>query len=211
MIIVPVTDFPQNSPEWFAARLGNPGGSGASNIVTSKGARSASRDKYLLNLALELKTGRSSEGFSSWKMAQGHVNEQESRNHYEMMHDVDIIEVALCYRDERKKYHVSPDGLIPDLKIGFETKDHSETPSVQWAQYKEPISSTHWIQCQMSLLVTDYNMWAYQSYCQGMDSFNVDVYPDDKFLKILEKELDEFCQELAFKVREIKEYKGGAN
>lgn len=203
--MIVIDSFAQNTPKWMAARLGNPGASGASNIITSKGNRSESRDGYLLDLALEIKTGRQANTFSSWKMEQGHVNEEMSRKEYAFNHRCDVIQVALCYKDEQKKFHCSPDGLRPDVKIGFETKDHTFTPRIQWEQYKKPVPAGDWIQCQMSLLVTEYNAWDYQAFCLGMELFEARIYPDDKFLVKLEKELDEFCLELAMQVKRIKE------
>lgn len=203
MIIV--DSFLQGGPEWTLERLGNPGASNFHKIVTSKGVHSTARDGYLKDLAGEIITGRPASSFSSWKMEQGLENEQESRSLYEFTHDVDIIQVALCYPDEQKMYHCSPDGLMPDLKKGFETKDHTETPRIQIERLEaNRVESDHWIQVQGSLLVTGYDSWIYQSYCRGMQPLTIEVFPDHKFLAQLKTELEAFCLELAMMVKKIK-------
>jgi len=204
MIIIDA--FPQNSPEWMQARLGNPGASNFHRIITSKGARSKSRDSYLKDLAGEAITGRPVSTHSSWKMEQGLLNEEESRSLYEFVYNVKIIQVALCYPDEQKKYHCSPDGLMPELRKGFETKDATETPRIQIERLESGrIESQHWIQCQGSLLVTGYDAWVYQSYCRGMRPLTIEVYPDAPFLKKLEEGLEAFCLELALLIKRLKE------
>ena len=110
----------------------------------------------------------------------------------------------MCYRDEQKKFHVSPDGLRPPVKIGFETKDHTTAPHLQREQYSKPVPSGHWIQCQTSLLCTEYDAWDYQSYCVGLDPWEKRIYPDDTFLKKLESAIDDFCLQVAMEVGNIK-------
>jgi len=139
-------------------------------------------------------------------MEQGHVNEQKSRSLYEFNHDIDIVQVGLCYPDERKMYHISPDGLMPPIRKGFETKDATETPRIQIERLEsKKVDSGHWIQCQGSLLVTGYDAWVYQSYCRGMRPLTIEVFPDWQFLAKLQKELEEFCMELAMLVKKLKE------
>ena len=202
MIIV--DDFEQNTPRWTAERLGNPGASGMSRVITSKGVRSDSREKYAEELAFEIVRRRQADTYNGWKMQQGHVNEGLSRDLYAFNHRCDLIQVALCYKDKQKKFHISPDGLRPDVKIGFETKDHTTAPHLQKEQYRKPVPSGHWIQCQTSLLCSEYNAWDYQTYCIGLDPFEKRIYPDDKFLVKLEAAIDDFCLEVAVNVMDIK-------
>ncbi len=200
-----IDSYPQGDPRWFQERLGNPGASNFHKICTSKGLPSKSRDGYMKDLAGEIITGRPASSFSSWKMDQGLENEAEACAYYEMVHDVDMIQVALCYPDEQKMYHCSPDRLMPALKKGFETKDCSETPRLQIERLqKGTVDSKYWTQCQGSLLVTGYDSWIYQSYCRRMRALTIEVFPDWKFMAQLKKELESFCLELAILVKKIR-------
>lgn len=211
MIII--DEFEQNTEQWDLARLGNPGASQFSQIVTSKGVPSDSRTGLLKDLAGEILTGRPASSFNSWKMKKGLANEAESRRWYEWKNDVEIIQVAMCYPDKQKMYHCSPDGLMPDIKKGFETKDHTETPRLQIERLeKGTIESQHWIQCQGSLLVTGYDSWIYQSFCKGKSPLKpspkpltIEVFPDWRFLAKLQTELESFCFSLAILVKKLKE------
>ena len=196
----------QGSDEWFALRLGNPGAAKFHEIVKTNGTRSATRGKYLCNLASELYTGKRVESYKNDRMDEGLEHENTSRRHYVFTNRVDILQAGLFWKDEQKKYHCSPDGYILDTKIGFETKDAIEHVQVARLLAKKP-DPKHWTQCQGSLLVSGYNAWDYQSYCsvqEDLPVLTVRIYPDDKFLKKLETELDAFCLDLAAAVRELK-------
>src|SRR6056297_3226713 len=52
-----ISDIEQGTAAWHACRIGNPGASGMSKIITSQGKASASRTKYMYQLAGELITG----------------------------------------------------------------------------------------------------------------------------------------------------------
>ena len=197
----------QGSDEWFALRLGNPGASKFSEIITNKGTRSKTRDKYLWKLASELYTGKRVKSYHNDRMDEGNEKEDDSRQYYSLTNNVEVLQAGLFWKDEQKKYHGSPDGYRPDKKIGFESKDAIESVQVGRLLKNRP-DPKHWTQCQGLLLVSDYNAWDYQSYCsvqEDLPVLTVRVYPDDKFLKKLEEELDAFCFDLAVAVRKLKQ------
>jgi len=207
--MIMVTDWEQNSPEWDAARVGNPGASEFSRIITTTGQRSKQREKFLWTMAGEIMTGRKASSYSNYAMQRGHENESAARNDYATIYGVDIVQVGMCYRDERKMYHCSPDGLVPDLNIGFETKDAQ--PDIQVERIlngPQAFEKEHYTQVQGNLFVTGYDAWDLQSYCVGWrpnPAFVVRVYPDMKFHEILEAELERFCLDLAVLVKKLKE------
>ena len=202
MIII--DDFPQGSDEWNEARVGNPGASSFHRIVTTKGAPSKSRQDYIYELAGEIITGRKTEGYSNQRMADGLDAESESRSYYEFMHDVEITQVALCYPNDLKRYHASPDGLILSEKAGFETKD--AIPKVQAKRLdKGKLPTEHFTQCQGGLLVTGYDYWVFQSYCSGMPTLTLRVERDETFIAKLKEELERFVYDLDQTVKKIKQ------
>ena len=198
-------DVPQGDPEWFKARIANPGASSFKRIVTTTGARSSdsARQKYLNELFDEYVLQRKTETFQSKRMSEGIEAEATSRAFYEFRTGYEVRQTGLCYKDGLKKYHASPDGLIVGEKGGFETKDAS--PHIQWARLKKGgLPTDHFTQCQGSILVCNYDWWDFQSYCENMETLTVRVHPDDKFLVKLEKELNEFCAELAAMISEFR-------
>jgi hypothetical protein len=200
MIISSVT---QSSPEWKELRIGNPGASSFKRIVTTKGEISKSRTEYLYELAGEIITRKKTEHYSNKRMDDGLLYENESRTLYELTHGVVVQQVGLCYKDEQKKYHCSPDGLILEKDRGFETKD--AIPKVQIVRLiKGKLPIEHYTQCQGSLMVTCLETWDYQSYCRGLPELTVRVHRDEKFIEKLEKALDEFCMELITVVKKLK-------
>jgi len=201
MIIV--DDIEQGSPEWDKLCMGNPGASSFKRIVTTKGDPSKSRTEYLYELAGEIITDKKTEHYKNKRMEEGLLLEDESRTLYELTHGVEMQRVALCYKDEQKKYHVSPDGLILEKSRGFETKD--AIGKIQVARLLKGILPTeHFTQCQGSLFVTGLESWDFQSYCRGLPELTVRVYRDEKFIDKLEKELDSFYTELITVVIKLK-------
>ena len=195
--------FLQGSEQWFQARIGNPGCSSFSRIVTTTGELSKSRTEYLYELAGEIITGKKTKGYSNARMEEGLIAEDESRTLYELIYGVEVQQVGLCYKDEQKAFHYSPDGLILDKSRGFETKD--AIPKIQVARLlKGTLPTEHFIQCQGSLLVTDLETWDFQSYCSGLPPLTIRVERDEVFITKLSVALDDFCMELAILVNKLK-------
>ena len=107
-----IDSFDQKSPEWMAARAGNPGASSISRIITTKGEVSKSREDYLFQLAGEKITGKCEEGFQTQAMINGTEREAAARALFEMIYGVEVRQAALVYKDEFKLFHCSPDGLV---------------------------------------------------------------------------------------------------
>lgn len=204
MIII--DDIDQLSDEWNRLRIANPGASSASKIITSTGKSSSQADKYLLQLFDEAILNRKTPTFQSQRMKEGILYEDESFNYRNAIlaaQGYELRKVALCYKDEKKLFHISPDGLCEELKQGFETKD--ALPHIQRERLKKgKLPTEHFVQVQMSLYVTEYDTWCYQSYCRNMPVLSLIIEPDLEFHKKLERELYKFCGKLQ---KMIKEYK----
>ena len=199
MIII--DDIDQGTPEWDALRIGNPGASSMNRIITTKGLPSASAEKYLNELFDEIILNRKTPTYSSHRMQEGIENEINSVEDYEFKHGVEIKRVALCYKDDQKLFHCSPDELIPELEQGFETKD--ALPHIQRERLKKgTLPTEHFTQVQASLFVTGYKSWVFQSYCRNMPPLTLTVYPDLEFIKKMETELFKFIGKLSNLVKE---------
>lgn len=192
--MIVVNDFEQGSPEWFAARAGIPSASCFDKIVTSTGARSSQRKAYLYQLVGERMLGTKAETYTTAAMERGIELEAQARGLYEMVYGTSVYTVAMCYKDDEKKFSCSPDGLIGHEK-GLEIKCPLLHTHVEY-MHKGKLPTKYLVQVQGSLLVTGMSSWDFVSYFPGMDLFKVTVEPDIDFHKKLESELGKFCDEL---------------
>ena len=201
-------DVPQKSDEWFAARLGIPTASQFKRIVTPGGKLVADsvRQRYIDDLAAEAISGIPTPHYVSWDMKQAAETEADSRLIYAMNHEVEVREVGLCYKDERKLFSCSPDGLV-DPNGGFETKG-TIYGGLQLARLREKrMMPEHIPQCQGFLYVCEREWIDFQSYCPGLQVLCIRNYRDEKWIKVLAEELERFCYDLACEIRKDREGK----
>lgn len=201
-----VSEHPQRSDEWFKERLGLPTASHFEQIVTTTGARSKQREKYMYELAGEILTGRQMVRYATQKMRNAVEREPEARAFYSLVKGVYVQEVGLCYLDDRKLFGASPDGLVGD-DGGLELKDAE--PHVQIDRIRNGWSKAdHFQQVQGCLYVTGRKWWDLMSYCEGMEPVIIRFERDEKFISALSVELALFCSELQRLVKTIKEKNG---
>jgi len=185
--------FEQLSPEWFAARAGIPSASNFDKIVTTTGAPSKQAEKYMYQLAGERLLGTKEESYCNAAMLRGIELEPEARQFYELTLDCEVEQVALVYRDERKLYSCSPDGLLPNG--GLEIKCPQLSTHIEYL-LNGKLPATYYQQVQGSLFVTGADYWDFLSYYPGVKPFFIRVEPDLKFHAKLEAALEQFCNEL---------------
>jgi len=194
--------FPQYSDQWFEARLGNPGASSIKKIITSQGKISKTREDYLYEMAAERVRGKADEGFQSKAMEEGNRREAEARGFFELTHNVEIQEVAMVYKDERKLWHISPDGLIGEDE-GIEIKNPLAKTHAKYL-IKGTLPSDYFVQIQSSLFTSERKYWWFLSYVDGMIPFELKVERDEEFIEKMEKALEDFCVDLAALVEKLK-------
>lgn len=187
-----VDECVQCSPEWFAARLGKPTASNFNKIITAGGKPSAQAQKYCYQLAGERIAGSHQETYKNAAMERGIVLEDEARCLFEMVMDVEVREVGLVYADG-KKYLCSPDGLMDDA--GLEIKCPLIHTHVGYL-LENKVPAEYIPQIQGSMLVTELDHWFYVSYYPALKPLIIKVKRDDKFIEVLESELDGFCDQL---------------
>jgi putative phage-type endonuclease len=189
-----ILDCEQRSEEWFAAICGNVGASSISNIITTKGDPSKSREDYLYTLAAERITGRSEVGYVTQAMLNGIEREAEARSLFEMAHDCEVKQVGLIYKDDRKLCHCSPDGLIGD-KEGFEVKNPLSKTHIKYLLGNK-LPTEYFCQVQFSLYVSEREYWFFMSHYPGIKPFIIKVERDEEWIKKCEKELNSFNAQL---------------
>ena len=201
-------DVEQNSPQWDELRIGNPGASGMNRIITATGKPSGQADAYLNELFNEIILNRKTPTYYNKRMEEGHLYEQDSIDDFEMTYQIEVGRPGICYKDEYKLIHISPDGIMPEIEWGLETKD--ALPHVQDERLENhkkggnAFLMQHFVQVQNSLYVSGYKGWYLRSYCRNMPDLTLKVYPDLGFFAKLEVELNKFIMALYARVRKYK-------
>jgi hypothetical protein len=178
--------------EWFEFRAGMPTASCFDKILTPTGKVSTQRKQYLYQLAGERITRTKTETYTSWAMQEGIEKEEKARLMFEMIHDVEVKQVAFCI-DNTESYGCSPDGLL-ELS-GIEIKSPLLSTHVEYLLAGK-IPTKYIPQVQGSMLVTGYNHWFFMSYFPNITPLIIDVPRDDKYCASLKIELQTFCEEL---------------
>jgi YqaJ-like viral recombinase domain len=202
-------DVQQNTDEWDSLRIGNPGASSMNRIITAGGKPSSQADAYLNELFNEKILGEKTQHYFNRRMEEGLLYEQDSIDDFQMAYQIEVLRPGICFKDERRLFHISPDGIVADIKWGIETKD--ALPHVQDERLENHKSGgkaflmQHFVQVQTSLYLSGYDGWYLRSYCRNMPDLTLEVYPDLEFHKKLEKELYKFLGKLELKVKKYKE------
>lgn len=189
------TGFEQGSPEWHQARCGNPGATGVKQIITSSGKLSTQREAFLYRMAAESIEGSKTDGFKSEAMKRGSRLEPKAKSLFSLTQKVLVDECAMIYPDESKRWHISPDGIMPDREEGLEIKcpelknhDKYLTKGVCPTEYR--------LQVQASMAVTGYKRWWFVSYFPGTKPLIIPVDRDEKLISIILEEMDRFISDL---------------
>lgn len=187
--------FEQGTDEWKAARVGNPGATGIRNIITSTGQPSKSRDKYLYQMAEEIITGTNTESFQTAAMARGIALESDAMDVFSFQTGFDVQQCAMIYPDESKRWHISPDGIMPYRKEGLEIKSPSLMVHDGYIQGR--VCPTEYrLQVQGSLAATGYKAWWFMSYFPEVQPFIIRVERDEKLIAVILAEMERFITDL---------------
>ncbi len=186
-------EIEQGTAEWFTARAGKPSASCFDKLLTSKAEPSKQRDKYLRRLAGELVIGRAAESFSNGPTDRGNEMEAEARNLYELLKDIKIKQVGLCFPDEKRLCAASPDGLCGEDGL-IEIKCPLIETHVEYL-LDGVLPTEYFQQIQGQLYVTGRKWVDFVSYYPGLKPLIVRVEPDKKFQAALAVEI-EVCNKL---------------
>jgi len=200
MIIV--DDVQQGTPEWMALRVGSPGASGMDKIITSTGKSSTQRQKYLYQLAGEILIGEKAGTYRSATMDRGVILEPEAREVFEFLHGP-VEQCGVIYPDERKLWHISPDGFNLENKFGLEIKSPLLHTHCEYLD-KGKLPTEYVVQVQTSLACTGWDKWYFLSYYPGLKSLIVLVERDENLISLIKKAVEEFCFELKELVKRLK-------
>lgn len=187
---VKIVDVEQGTPEWFAARLGIPTASRFADVL-AKG-EGKTRARYLHELAAEaLRGAPEPDSYSNAHMERGKEQEDEARQLYAFMTDVDPVRVGFIRNGNKG---ASPDSLIGDVG-GLEIK--TALGHIQVERLKRgTLPAEHVAQVQGSLWVAERAWWDFCSYSPGLPPLIIRVERDEPYIAQLGKAVDAFNEEL---------------
>lgn len=197
----------QQSPEWFAARLGKATASRFKDVLaTIKNGEAATRRNYRMQLVVERLTGQKEEGYTNQAMSWGNDNEPLARIAYEVKTGL-LVTQADFVDHPTLMAGASPDGLIGE-DGGLEIKcPHQSAVHIETIQSGMP--SEHMPQVQGAMWITGRKWWDFVSYDPRMPE-HLQLYVqrierDDKYIADLEAKVTAFLCEVESTIKQLNE------
>lgn len=200
MIIVDSVE--QGTAEWLELKTGVPSTSNFDKIIKNDGGPSKQSKKYMYQLIGEKMLGYIPEAYSNKTMERGNELEGDAREFYQFINDVEVKQVAVVYKDDKKQYLCSPDGLVGKDGL-IEIKCPLLPTHIEYLINNE-LPPKYFQQVQGQLFVTGRNWVDFISYYPGLKPLVVRVKRDGEFIKKLEIELQLFCEGLEKTLKRIK-------
>jgi len=193
---------PQNSPEWYQARLGLVTMSELKSVM-AKG-QGITRRKYLLTVVGELLAGQPFERYTNADMERGHILEQEARDAYTLQTDIEVEQIGFM---RRGRVGYSPDGLAGASGL-LEIKTKMYHLHLECI-LSNAVPSEHMLQCQGGLWVSGREWLDFVSYAPGLALFVKRVYRDEKKIAEIKIEVEDFLHEVDITIGKINLYRRG--
>jgi len=195
--------FEQGSPEWFAARAGKVTASRVADVLSKvKDGESAGRRNLKADLVVERLTGQKTAGFTNTAMQWGIDTEPQARAAYEAATGNFVNEVAFVDHPTIVNFGCSPDGYVNDDGI-VEIKCPSSHVHLEYIEADTP-PKKYFIQMQAQMAVTGRQWCDFVSFDprlpDGLQLLIVRVNRDDKFIELMEDEIQQFLAEVDEKV-----------
>jgi len=197
----------QGSPEWFQMRLGKVTASRVADILAkTKTGPSASRQNYLIELAIQRTTGIIQESYSNSAMEWGTQTEPQARVAYEITTNNFVDKVAFIDHPSIKWFGCSPDGFVSDRGL-LEIKCPNSATHWEYFKSKKP-PQKYFIQMQAQIAVTNKDWCDFVSFDPRMPDRSqlliVRVDRDEAFIAEMEAEIKKFLDEVEVEVNLMK-------
>lgn len=175
------------------ARAGIPTASEFDTVMAQgkSGGPSKTRKTYMYKLLGERITGQVVEGYTNTHMARGHAMEDEARQAYALMTDVEPTRVGFIRSGNA--------GCSPDSLIGPNGMNEIKTrlPHLQLeVLFSNEVPSEHVAQIQGQLWVAEREWCDFVSYWPGIRPFVKRVYRDEKYIASLAAGVQRFLEEM---------------
>ena len=197
----------QGTNEWHQLRLGKVTASRVADILAkTKTGPSASRQNYLIELALQRTTGIVEESYSNGAMEWGTQTEPQARVAYEVKTGNFVDQVAFVDHPTISAFGCSPDGLVNDKGL-IEIKCPNSATHWSYIKSKEP-PNKYFIQMQAQMACTNRDWCDFVSFDPRMPErsqlFIVSVARDNEFILYMEAEIKQFLSEVEAEVKQMK-------
>jgi putative phage-type endonuclease len=197
----------QGTPEWFQMRLGKVTASRVADILAkTKTGPSASRQNYLIELALQRTTGIIAESYSNAAMEWGTQTEPQARVAYEVRTNNFVDQLAFVDHPSIDWFGCSPDGLVSDRGL-VEIKCPNSTTHWEYFKFNRP-PQKYVIQMQAQMAVTNRDWCDFISFDPRMPERSqlliVRVDRDDDFIAEMEEQIKQFLSEVEVEVNLMK-------
>jgi putative phage-type endonuclease len=198
----------QGTPEWLELRKGHVTASKVADIMAkTKTGPSASRQNYLIELAIQRVTGVIEETFKNDAMIRGTEEEPKAREKYQQITKTFVEELSFVKHKTIEWFGCSPDGII-----------RNNDGTYNLLEIKNPNSATHWAYIKAGEPPTKYKIQMMaQMACTGAewcDFFSFDsrmpegsqyfiarLQRDASFIDEMENEIKTFLEEVAHETK----------
>ena len=197
----------QGTPEWHQLPLGKVTASRVADILaTTRTGPSASRQNYLIELALQRSTGTIEPSYTNAAMEWGTQTEPQARAAYEVETGNFVDQVAFIDHPTIAWFGCSPDGLVGDDGL-IEIKCPNSATHWEYFKAKKP-PQKYVIQMQTQLAVTGRKWCDFVSFDPRMPERSqllvVRVDRDEAFIAELEEKVKQFLSEVEVEVNLMK-------
>lgn len=194
----------QNTPQWYALRLGKPTASEFSNVVTaSTGALSRSKDgkgpsktarKYAMRLAAERLLQETMDDLGHIDaIRNGREMEPDAAAQFEFASQTKTQKVGFVTTDDGR-IGASPDRLILDGEGLLEIK--CPGPTNQLAYMVDGFETDYWVQVQGQLWVCERDYSIRYAYHPKLPPAEERTNRDEKFIRALRDSIEQFADEV---------------
>ena len=193
----------QGTDEWHQLRLGKVTASRVADILAkTKTGASASRQNYLIELALQRATKVIEPSYTNSAMEWGTATEPQARVAYEVASHNFVDQIAFVDHPTIEWFGCSPDGLVGDEGL-IEIKCPNSATHWEYYKSKEP-PKKYWIQMQAQMAVTGRKWCDFVSFDPRMPERSqlliVNVPRDSEFILFMEAEIKQFLNEVQTEV-----------
>jgi putative phage-type endonuclease len=194
----------QGTPEWHELRRGKVTASRVADILAkTKTGASASRQNYLIELALQRTTKTIQPSYTNDAMAWGTATEPQARVAYEVKTGNFVDQVPFIDHPTIKGFGCSPDGLV-DKDGLLEIKCPNSATHWEYFKYNRP-PQKYVIQMQAQMAVTGAKWCDFVSFDPRMPERSqlliVNVPKDPEFILYMETEIKIFLDEVEAEVK----------
>lgn len=197
----------QGTPEWHQLRAGKVTASRVADILAqTRTGPSASRQNYLIELALQRSTGTIEPSYTNAAMEWGTQTEPQARVAYEVETENFVDQVAFIDHPTIANFGCSPDGLIGDDGL-IEIKCPNSATHWEYFKAKKP-PQKYVTQIQTQLCVTGRKYCDFVSFDPRMPLRSqlliVRVDRDEAFIAEIEEKVKQFLSEVEVEVNLMK-------